>query len=227
MSVTTVMDKLMDNTQIIVEEIVESQIITEGTAADKKYFIEGIFLQSEVKNGNGRIYPKRVLSEAREVYSKDYISKGRGYGELGHPEKPGINFERLAILTQSLTEDGNNIRGRAKVIDTPMGRIVKTLIDEGVTLGVSSRGRGGIKNGVVQNGFRLVTAVDVVADPSAPDAFVTALTEGREWIMENGHIVERDMEELRNGVLKANKSHLAEAQTHAMISFMRMLAKNK
>lgn len=209
---------------IIVDEITESKtVVTEDTVGKKSYFIEGIFMQAELKNGNGRIYPKKVLTEAVNVYSETHIKKNRGYGELGHPDTPGIHFKEVAILTQSLVEDGNNIMGRAKVIDTPAGRIVKTFIDEGVQLGVSTRGRGDIRNNIIQNGFRLVAAVDVVADPSAPDAFVTALVEGKQWVMENGVLCEKDMDDLRESVRKANKSHLREAETNALASFIAKL----
>ena len=209
---------------VITEEILEPSFVAEEKeAGNKDYYIEGIFLQSNLKNRNGRTYPKPVLTEAVNVYFDNFISKNRGYGELGHPSEPGIHFDQVCILTKSLKEDGNNFIGKAKVIDTPAGRIVKTLIDEGVSLGVSSRGMGAIKNGVVQNGFRLVTAVDVVADPSAPDAFVSAVMEGTEWIMQDGKLLEVEVEKMRDSIKKANKAHLREAEDNAWLQFMNKL----
>jgi hypothetical protein len=214
--------------QFIKEEALESRLVIqeESAGAPKQYFIEGIFMQAEVKNRNSRVYPRKVLTEAVSDYQSTHITKNRGYGELGHPSDPGIHFDRVCILTQELREEGNNVFGRAKVLNTPCGKIVKELIDEGVQLGVSTRGVGGIKNGVVQNGFRLVAAVDVVADPSAPDAFVTALVENKEWVMENGVLVEREMEEIRKGVMTINEGTVKDAEIAAFRRFMSRLQGN-
>lgn len=160
--------------------------------AKPEYFIEGIFLQSNVKNGNGRTYPKKVLSEAIDVYRDTFIQTNRAIGELGHPETPGIHWEQVCLKVVEIREDGDNYVGRAKILNTPAGQLVKALIDDGVQLAVSSRGRGEVKNNIVQNGFRLVSAIDIVHDPSAPDAFVKSLVEGKQWVLdaESGLLVE-------------------------------------
>lgn len=187
--------------QLLTEDIRDAQFLAEeNETGEKDYYIQGIFMQSEIKNGNGRSYPKKVLSEAIDRYQDEYISKNRGYGELGHPDQPKINLDRVCVLTQEIKEDGNNFIGKAKVIDTPFGNIVKTFLKEGVTLGVSSRGLGGVRNGVVQNGFRLRTAVDVVADPAGPEAFVDAIMEhqGSFWTEKDGKLVEEFVEEIKS-----------------------------
>jgi len=193
---------------------------------EKSYYLEGTFLQADLKNGNERIYPKSVLSEAVDEYATKYIALGRGYGELSHPDPsdPGIHLNNVCILTKSLSEDGSNWFGRAKVIDTPSGKIVKNFIDEGVTLGVSSRGVGQVRGGVVQNGYRLVTAVDVVANPSAPEAFVNALVEGKEWVLENGVLVERQLDEMRDQVLGAKSKDLARVKIAAFRKFLNAMS---
>lgn len=174
------------------------QVLTEGAGANKQYFIEGIFLQADIKNRNGRLYPSDVLRAETNRYIKEYVETNRALGELGHPTNPSINLDRVSHKITSLREDGSNIIGRAKVMDTPFGKIVKNLMDEGVKLGVSSRGLGSLreKNGtkVVCEDFRLITAADIVADPSAPDAFVSNLMENKEWVWENGKLVEREVE---------------------------------
>lgn len=173
------------------------QVLTEGTGLNKQYFIEGIFLQADIKNRNGRIYPSAVLRAETDRYIKEYVETNRALGELGHPTNPSINLDRVSHKIISLREDGSNIIGRAKIMDTPFGKIVKNLMDEGVKLGVSSRGLGSLqeKNGakVVCEDFRLITAADIVADPSAPDAFVSNLMENKEWVWENGKLVEREV----------------------------------
>lgn len=173
------------------------QVLTEGTGSNKQYFIEGIFLQADIKNRNGRIYPSAVLRAETDRYIKEYVETNRALGELGHPTNPSINLDRVSHKIISLREDGSNIIGRAKIMDTPFGKIVKNLMDEGVKLGVSSRGLGSLqeKNGakVVCEDFRLITAADIVADPSAPDAFVSNLMENKEWVWENGKLVEREV----------------------------------
>ena len=181
--------------KLITETIEEAKVvITEGKSGQKNHFIEGIFLQGDLKNRNGRMYPVGLLEREVTKYDQSYIQKGRALGELGHPEGPTINLDRVSHSIQSLKREGNNFVGRARILDTPMGRIAKSLLDEGVKLGVSSRGLGSLKetNGmkVVADDFMLATAADIVADPSAPDAFVNGIMEGREWVWENGLISE-------------------------------------
>jgi hypothetical protein len=172
---------------------------------EKHYFIEGIFMQAEQKNRNGRIYPKNILTKETGRYINEYVNKGRALGELNHPTGPTVNLDRVSHIVKDLHEDGNNIYGKAKVLDTPMGRIVKNLIDEGAQLGVSTRGMGSLK---ARNGFQevqedfMLAAIDIVADPSAPNAFVNGIMEGREWIFENGIWTERQ----RDSAVKLIKS---------------------
>lgn len=175
---------------LMIKEIVEDiQYITEETedGKGKNYFIEGIIMQGDIKNRNGRMYPSSVLVKEIKRYNEVYVSKNRAYGELGHPAGPTINLDRVSHMFTELKQDGSNIVGRAKIMETPMGKIVKNLIDEGGLVGISSRGMGSIKqnkNGImeVQDDFMLATAGDIVADPSAPDAFVKGVMEGVEWI---------------------------------------------
>ena len=181
--------------KLIREEIETAKVlITEGKDGKKKHFIEGVFLQGAIKNRNGRMYPVPTLQREVDKYNEAYIKKGRALGELGHPDGPTINLDRVSHLITSLKNEGNNFIGRARILDTPMGNIAKNLLDEGVKLGVSSRGLGTIKeeNGmkVVMDDFMLATAADIVADPSAPDAFVDGIMEGKEWIYANGAIHE-------------------------------------
>lgn len=186
--------------QILTEEVRDSELLVEGEGDNKSYYIQGIFMQSEKMLGNQRRYPKPVLQEAVGDYRTHYIERNRGYGELGHPSSPQINLERVCVLTQEIREDGNNFIGKAKVVeDLPYGKIVKTFLKEDVKLGVSSRGLGHVRNGVVQNGFKLKAAIDVVADPSAPDAYVDCLVENKMWIEdETGVLVERLVDEVRS-----------------------------
>ena len=178
---------------------------------EKTYFIEGIFMQSETKNRNGRIYPQGTLLKECKRYITEYVDKGRALGELNHPTGPTVNLDRVSHIVKELHEDGRNIYGKAKVLDTPMGRIVKNLIDEGAQLGVSTRGMGSLKakNGYqeVQEDFMLA-AIDIVADPSAPNAFVNGIMEGREWIFENGLWSERQLEASRRLIKQSSKRDL-------------------
>jgi hypothetical protein len=178
---------------------------------EKTYFIEGIFMQSETKNRNGRIYPQGTLLKECKRYITEYVDKGRALGELNHPSGPTVNLDRVSHIVKELHEDGRNIYGKAKVLDTPMGRIVKNLIDEGAQLGVSTRGMGSLKakNGYqeVQEDFMLA-AIDIVADPSAPNAFVNGIMEGREWIFENGLWSERQLEASRRLIRQSSKRDL-------------------
>lgn len=175
----------------------EVQILTEDTdKGEKKYFIEGVFLQGNLQNRNGRIYPMEILDKEAERYNKNFIEQKRAFGELGHPEGPTINLERVSHMITGLKKEGNNYIGKAKVMDTPYGKIVKNLIDEGAKLGVSSRGIGSLeeKKGVnyVKDDFQLATAADIVADPSAPDAFVNGILEGKEWVYQAGLLVTKN-----------------------------------
>ena len=183
----------------------------------KQYFIEGIFMQSEKKNKNGRIYPLDVLEKEVTRYVKEYVEPKRAFGELGHPDGPTVNLDRASHMITDLRKEGKNFVGRAKILGTPNGEIVKNLIDEGARLGVSSRGMGTLKPDkkkaqIVQNDFYLATAADIVADPSAPNAFVEGIMEGREWIWDNGLLREQDIERARENILKASSRELEEVK---------------
>jgi hypothetical protein len=182
--------------KLITEEVSNVKIITEGKGTKKKLYIEGTFLQGEIKNRNGRMYPLQTL--AREVgrYNESFIRQGRALGELGHPDGPTVNLDRVSHKITSLVQEGNNFRGKAQILNTPMGKIASSLLDEGVKLGVSSRGVGSLKEDlhgckVVGEDFQLATAADIVADPSAPDAFVNGIMEGKEWVWEGGTLREQ------------------------------------
>lgn len=178
----------------------------------KNYFLEGIFMQAEKQNRNGRVYPMSVLSKEADRYNREYVSKNRAFGELGHPENPQINLDRVSHMITSLHADGTNFIGKAKILDTPNGKIVKSLLDGGASLGVSTRGVGSLKpyNGYqqVQDDYKLATAADVVADPSAPDAFVRGIMEGKEWIFENGRWKEQDYEYAKKAIKQASKNQI-------------------
>jgi hypothetical protein len=177
----------------------------------KNYFIEGVFMQSDVKNKNGRIYPKNTLSKETNRYITEYVNKGRALGELNHPTGPTVNLDRVSHIVKELYADGKNVYGKAKVLDTPMGKIVKNLIDEGAQLGVSTRGMGSLKS---KNGYQevqedfMLAAIDIVADPSAPNAFVNGIMEGREWIFENGIWSERQLNNSRYIIKNSSKRDL-------------------
>lgn len=194
--------------KLITEEINKVEFIVEEVGGKKSMFIEGVFLQGNQKNRNGRVYKTDTL--AREVgrYTEQYIANGRALGELGHPDGPTVNLDRVSHKIVSLTQEGNNFIGKAKILDTPMGRIAKNLIDEGVTLGVSSRGVGSLtetRQGykLVGEDFMLATAADIVADPSAPDAFVQGIMEGKEWVYENGILKEHQIDQAKSTIEKA------------------------
>ena len=196
----------------------------------KNAYIEGVMLQTEVKNKNGRIYPKEVMQKEVKRYTKEYIDNNRAYGELGHPEGPTINLERTSHLITDLREDGNNFVGKAKILSTPMGNIVKNLLDDGARLGVSSRGMGSLKasnakGGVqmVQSDFQLATAADIVADPSAPDAFVDGVMEGVEWIWDNGVIKAQKIEEYKHSIQRARTQKLQEVKLNVFNDFLKNL----
>jgi len=182
--------------KLITEEVSRVKFIVEGKGAKKKMYIEGTFLQGEIKNRNGRMYPINTLAKEVHRYNESFVKKGRALGELGHPEGPTVNLDRVSHKITSLVQEGNNFRGKAQLLSTPMGKIAQNLIGEGVTLGVSSRGVGSLKEDVhgckvVGEDFMLATAADIVADPSAPDAFVSGIMEGKEWIWEGGILREQ------------------------------------
>ena len=194
----------------------------------KNYKIRGVFMQGEIKNRNNRIYPVQVLSEQVDKYKKNYIDKNRAYGELGHPSGPTINLERVSHMITDLHRDGNNFVGEAKIMDTPYGKIVKNLMDEGASIGVSSRGMGSLKqnNGgsqVVQKDYHLATAADIVADPSAPDAFVEGIMEGKEWIWDNGVLREAQIAEYENQISTTSRQNLEEAKMRVFSDFISKL----
>lgn len=202
-------------------------LVEEREDGKKDYYIQGVFMQSEIKNRNGRIYPKNVLREEVKRYTKDFIKQDRAFGELGHPQGPTINLDRASHLITSLEEDGNNFVGKAKILSTPMGSIVKNLIDDGAKLGVSSRGLGSLeeKGGAqyVKGDFQLATAADIVADPSAPDAFVNGIMEGVEWIWENGILKAQKIEQYKTEISSAKSSELEEAKLRVWSDFVRSL----
>jgi hypothetical protein len=182
--------------KLITEEISNVQIITEGKGANKKLYIEGVFLQGDIKNRNGRMYPMETLSREVKRYNETFVKKGRALGELGHPDGPTVNLDRVSHKITSLVQEGSNFKGKAQILNTPMGKIASSLLDEGVMLGVSSRGVGSLKmtnegHKVVGEDFMLATAADIVADPSAPDAFVQGIMEGKEWVWEGGILREQ------------------------------------
>ena len=192
----------MNTVKLISEAVEDAELIVEEDGKGKKnYKIRGIFMQSDVKNRNGRVYPQEVLAKEVAKYNKNFINESRAFGELGHPDGPTVNLERVSHMITSLTPDGKNFIGEAKIMDTPMGKIVKNLMDEGAKLGVSSRGMGSLeqKNGAnyVRDDFYLATAADIVADPSAPNAFVQGIMEGKEWVWNNGSLVEAHVADLK------------------------------
>ena len=213
--------------RLIAEEIVQVEFLSEEKNGKKSHFIEGVFLQSEIKNKNGRVYPQGVLAREVAKYDENHIQKGRALGELGHPEGPSINLDRVSHKIESLKESGNNFIGRAKILDTPMGNIAKNLIDEGVRLGVSSRGMGSLKekDGVnfVADDFMLATAADIVADPSAPDAFVDGIMEGKEWVWDNGILKESAVAQIKKEIDQATLINLQERKVSAFSKFLKSL----
>ena len=189
----------------ITEEVSKVKFITEGKGAKKKLYIEGVFLQGDIKNRNGRMYPVQTLSREVDRYNESFVGKGRALGELGHPEGPTVNLDRVSHKITSLVREGNNFKGKAQLLSTPMGKIASSLIDEGVTLGVSSRGVGSLREDrtgckVVGEDFQLATAADIVADPSAPDAFVNGIMEGKEWVWEGGNLREQLAEKAKRTI---------------------------
>ena len=191
--------------KLITEEVSKVKFITEGKGAKKKLYIEGVFLQGDIKNRNGRMYPVDTLSREVDRYNESFVEKGRALGELGHPEGPTVNLDRVSHKITSLVREGNNFKGKAQLLSTPMGKIASSLIDEGVQLGVSSRGVGSLREDrtgckVVGEDFQLATAADIVADPSAPDAFVNGIMEGKEWVWEGGNLREQLAEKAKRTI---------------------------
>ena len=213
--------------KLISEEIQNAEMLVEETNGKKNYKIKGVFLQSDIKNRNGRIYENDILTKEVKRYNQEFINKKRAFGELGHPDGPVVNLERVSHMITSLKPEGKNFIGEAKIMDTPYGKIVKGLIDEGAQLGVSSRGMGSLvqKNGAnyVGKDFYLATAADIVADPSAPDAFVEGIMENKEWVWDNGVIKAQDIEEYKEHIQEAKRLKLAEAKVKVFKNFIEKL----
>jgi hypothetical protein len=214
--------------KLITEVNEEVRYLEEEKDGKKGLFIEGIFMQGDIKNRNGRVYPKEVLAKEVKRYNKEYIEKKRAYGELGHPQGPTINLERVSHMITQLQQDGSNFVGKAKIMtETPYGQIVQSLIKEGAQLGVSSRGMGSLKqkNGAneVQNDFYLATAADIVADPSAPNAFVNGVMESKEWVWDNGIIREADVADMQKDIKTASKSELEDVKLKVFEDFLSKL----
>ena len=212
--------------KLFMEEATNVEFLTESKDdGGKSYFIEGIFMQSDTRNRNGRIYPKEILQKEAKRYNTEFIQKKRAFGELGHPDGPTVNLERVSHMIEELQEVEQNFMGRAKILDTPYGKIVKNLIDEGARLGVSSRGMGSlkpVKDGIqeVQRDFYLATAADIVADPSAPDAFVAGIMEGKEWIWDNGLLKETKIQEYKNQIEKSSRKDREQTLTRVFEDFI-------
>ena len=213
--------------KLITETIEDVQILTEETNGKKDYKIKGVFMQADIKNRNGRIYPVETLAREVRRYTKEFIEKKRAFGELGHPDGPTVNLERVSHMITSLKPEGKNFIGEAKVMDTPYGKIVKNLIDEGAVLGVSSRGMGSIQQtggrNLVGKDFYLATAADIVADPSAPDAFVEGIMEGKEWIWDNGVLKSVTVEKYKSEIEKTKREELAEKKSKIFADFVSKL----
>ena len=210
--------------KLITETIEHVEVITEGKGADKKMYIEGVFLQSELKNRNGRMYPFSVLEKEVNRYNEEYVKTSRALGELGHPDGPTVNLDRVSHRITSLRAEGNNFIGKAQILDTPMGKIASSLLGEGVKLGVSSRGMGSIDKredcNVVMDDFMLATAADIVADPSAPDAFVNGIMEGKEWAWDNGILKETKVAKYQRYIDSATRRNLEERTLAVFNNFL-------
>ena len=211
----------------LIREVFEqtNTIVESKLGKPKEYFIEGIFLQSELKNRNGRMYPESVMDNEVGRYIKESVDKNRAYGELGHPDTPSINLDRVSHMIVSLRKEGTNYIGKAKILETPMGMIARGLLDGGANLGVSSRALGSLQTNnegvqIVQDDFMLSTAADIVADPSAPDAFVRGIMESKEWVFVDGKFVEQHIEEAQRSIRKASSRNLEEAKIYAFQKFL-------
>ena len=217
----------MNTVKLISEAVENVEFITEEKKGGKDYKIRGIFMQADVKNRNGRVYPLDILTKEVTKYNKNFIQQNRAFGELGHPDGPTVNLERVSHMITSLTPDGKNFIGEAKIMETPMGKIVKNLMDEGAKLGVSSRGMGSLdsKNGAnyVRDDFYLATAADIVADPSAPNAFVEGIMEGKEWVWNNGALVEAHVANLKKKFDVKQRQKQANTEALEFAKFLKML----
>ena len=206
--------------KLITETIENIEVLTEERNGKKDYKIKGIFMQADIKNRNGRIYPVGTLAKEVKRYNEQFINKKRAFGELGHPDGPTVNLERVSHMITSLKPEGKNFVGEAKIMDTPYGKIVKNLIDEGAQLGVSSRGMGSIQGSTVGKDFYLATAADIVADPSAPDAFVEGIMEGKEWVWDNGVLKSMEVEKYKEEIEKTRRAELAEKKASIFKHFL-------
>ena len=210
--------------KLITETIEDIEVLTEATAnGGRSYKIKGVFMQADIKNRNGRVYPVETLTKEVARYTKEFINKKRAFGELGHPDGPTVNLERVSHMITSLKSEGKNFIGEAKIMDTPYGKIVKNLSDEGAQLGVSSRGMGSISNGTVGRDFYLATAADIVADPSAPDAFVEGIMEGKEWVWDNGVLKSMEIEQYKKEIENTRRKELAEVKANIFKDFITKL----
>ena len=214
--------------KLITEQIENVNVITEGKGDTKKLYIEGVFLQSELKNRNGRMYPYSVLEKEVQRYNEEYVKTNRALGELGHPDTPTINLERVSHKIVSLKENGNTFHGKAKILDTPYGQIVKNFIDNDVSVGVSSRALGSLephKEGynLVQDDLKLATAADIVADPSAPGAFVNGIMENKEWMFVEGRFVETDFDRAKKEIKRASKAEIEDVALKLFENYLRKL----
>jgi hypothetical protein len=211
--------------KLITETIEDIEVLTEANAnGGKSYKIKGVFMQADIKNRNGRVYPVQTLAKEVARYTKEFINKKRAFGELGHPDGPTVNLERVSHMITSLKPEGKNFIGEAKVMDTPYGKIVKNLIDEGAQLGVSSRGMGSIQQSqgrnIVGKDFYLATAADIVADPSAPDAFVEGIMENKEWVWDNGILKSIEVEQYKEEIERTRRKELAEVKANIFKDFI-------
>ena len=213
--------------KLIREEVSNAEYIVEETNGKKNYKIRGVFMQADMKNRNGRIYPMETLTKEVNRYNKEFVEEKRAFGELGHPDGPTVNLERVSHMITELKPEGKNFIGEAKIMDTPYGKIVKNLIDEGAKLGVSSRGMGSLENkggsNYVGRDFYLATAADIVADPSAPEAFVQGIMEGKEWVADNGVIREVHIHEMKKTIERAKRIELAEKNSSVSKKFLSSL----
>ena len=213
--------------KLIAEAIENVEYITEEKDGNKSYKIRGVFMQGDIKNRNGRVYPMQVLTNEVKNYNRKFVNENRAYGELGHPEGPTVNLERVSHLVTELYPDGKNIMGEARILDTPMGKIVKTLMDEGTKLGVSSRGMGSLdeRDGAkyVRNDFYLAAAADIVADPSAPSAFVQGIMEGKEWVWNHGSLIEAHVAEVKRSFDVKKRRRQANEAALAFAKFLKKL----
>ena len=213
--------------KLISEEITNAEYLVEETNGKKDYKIRGVFLQSDLKNRNGRVYPTDILNKEVKRYNAEFINKKRAFGELGHPDGPTVNLERVSHMITKLYPEGKNFIGEAKIMNTPYGKIVKGLIDEGAQLGVSSRGMGSLEQrggaNYVKDDFYLATAADIVADPSAPDAYVEGIMENKEWVWDNGILVEKNIDAWKREIESAKRNALAEAKVKVFANFLKNL----